>query len=257
VKSVRAWILRLVGVLASERSERDLSAELESHLQLHIDDSIRAGGTPQEARRRALIALGGIEQTKEQYRDRRGIPLLEWLFRDLRYGARTLSKSPGFAIAGMLILGLGIGVNSAIFTVVNAVVLKPLPFADADRIMRLWHTPPQTLFAGSPIFPLSPANFIDWEEQNQVFERMAIYRAGRQVLTTSGEPDAVIAVRASADFLPILGVSPLLGRGFTRDDDRSGGPQMRCSAMRSFARALAAIRRRLAGPFCSIASPTP
>ncbi len=218
-------MLRLFGVFASERSERDLSAELESHLQLHIDDSIRAGVTPQEARRRALIALGGIEQTKEQYRDRRGIPLLESLFRDLRYGARTLSKSPGFAIAGVLILGLGIGVNSAIFTVVDAVVLKPLPFADADRIMRLWHTPPQTLFAGSPIFPLSPANFIDWEERNQVFERMAIYRTGRQVLTGSGEADAILTVRASADFLPILGVSPTLGRGFTRDDDRSGGPR--------------------------------
>ena len=181
MKFVRAWLLRLFGVFASNRSERDLSAELESHLQLHIDDNIKAGMTPQEARRRALIALGGVEQTKEQYRDRRGLPLLESLVRDLRYGVRTLMKSPGFTIAGVLILGLGIGVNSAIFTVVNAVVLKPLPFADADRIMRIWHTPPPTLFAGSPIFALSPANFIDWEAQNQVFERMAIYRSGRQV----------------------------------------------------------------------------
>ena len=91
--------------------------------------------------------------------------------------------------------------------------------------MRLWHTPPPTLFAGSPTFALSPANFIDWEAQNQVFERMAIYRTGRQTLTGSGEPDAVLTVRASADFLPILGVSPTLGRGFTRDDDREGGPR--------------------------------
>ena len=149
------------------RSERELSAELESHLQLHIDDNIRAGMTPQEARRRALIALGGVEGTKEAYRDRRGLPAFESLVRDLRYGIRTLMKSPGFALAGVLILGLGIGVNSAIFTVVNAVVLKPLPFADADRIMRLWHTPPPTLFT-TPIFALSPANFIDWEAQNQV-----------------------------------------------------------------------------------------
>jgi putative ABC transport system permease protein len=150
---------------------------------------------------------------------------MESLIRDLRYGARTLIKSPGFALTGVLILGLGIGVNSAIFTVVNAVVLKPLPFRDAERIMRLWHTPPPALFAGSPTFVLSPANFVDWEAQNQVFERMAIYRAGRQILTGSRQPEAVVAFRASADFLPILGVSPTLGRGFTRDDDRSGGPQ--------------------------------
>jgi predicted permease len=223
VKIARAWLSRLVGVIRSDHAERDLAAELDSHLQLHIDDNIRAGMTPAEARRRALIALGGVDQTKERYRDRRGLPALESIIRDLRYGARTLRKSPGFTIAAVLILGLGIGVNSAIFTVVNAVVLKPLPFTDADRIMRIWHTPPPTLFAGSPIFALSPANFIDWEAQNQVFERMAIYRGGRQVLTGSGAPDAVVTLRASADFLPILGVSPTLGRGFTRDDDRDGG----------------------------------
>jgi hypothetical protein len=89
--------------------------------------------------------------------------------------------------------------------------------------MRLWQTPPQSLF-NLPTFSLSPANFIDWEAQNEVFERMAIYRVGRQILTGSGEPDAVVAVRASADFLPIVGLSPTLGRGFTREDDDSGRP---------------------------------
>ena len=168
MKTVRAWLMRIFGVFGSTRAERELSAEIESHLQLHIDDNIRAGLSPQEARRRAVLALGGVERTKEEYRDRRGLPAFESLVRDLRYGTRALIKSPGFALAGVIILGLGIGVNSAIFTVVNAVVLKPLPFADADRIMRLWQTPPQSLFT-SPIFSISPANFIDWEEQNQVF----------------------------------------------------------------------------------------
>jgi predicted permease len=223
VKFVRAWIRRLAGVFASRKSERELAAELESHLQLHVDDYVKAGMTPSEARRRAIIALGGVEQTKEQYRDRRGLPAFESLLRDLRYGVRTLMKSPSFTIAGVLILGLGIGVNSAIFTVVNAVLLKPLPFSDAGRIVRLWHTPPPDLFAGSSTFPLSPANFVDWEAQNTVFERMAIYRGGRRTLTQAGEPDAVLTLRASADFLPILGISPILGRGFTRDDDRDGG----------------------------------
>jgi putative ABC transport system permease protein len=219
MKAVRAWFMRLFGVMASAKSERDMSAELESHLQLHIDDNIRAGMTPAEARRRAVIALGGLEGTKEAIRDRRGLPMFESLIRDLRYGARTLIKSPGFAIAGIVILGLGIGVNTAIFTVVNAVVLRPLPFPDADRIMRVWQTPPQSTFAGQEVFPLSPANFIDWDAQNQVFEKMAIYQAGRRTLTGQGDADAVIVYRGSAALLPILGVSPVIGRGFTAADD--------------------------------------
>jgi putative ABC transport system permease protein len=224
MRPVRAWFLRVFGVFGGNRAERELSAEIESHLQLHIDDNIRAGMTPQEARRRAIIALGGVEQTKEEYRDRRGLPAFESFVRDMRHGARALIKSPGFTIAGIVILGLGIGVNSAIFTVVNAVVLKPLPFPDAERVMRLWQTPPQTLFT-DPVFAISPANFIDWEEQNQSFERIAIYRGGRMTLTGNGEPDAVFVLRASADFLPILGMTPTIGRAFTKEEDREGGPR--------------------------------
>ncbi|HEX4913928.1 MAG TPA: permease prefix domain 1-containing protein, partial [Vicinamibacterales bacterium] len=224
MRSVRAWMMRVFGVFGSHRAERELSAELESHLQLHIDDNIRAGMTPHEARRRAIIALGGVERTKEEYRDRRGLPAFESFVRDMRHGARALLKSPGFATAGIVILGLGIGVNSAIFTVVNAVVLKPLPFPDAGRVMRLWQTPPQTLFT-DPVFAISPANFIDWEQQNQSFERIAIYRGGRMTLTGNGEPDAVFVLRASADFLPILGMTPTIGRGFTKEEDREGGPR--------------------------------
>src|SRR5687767_32877 len=218
MKTMRAWLMRLLGLFGSTQAEHDLSAEIESHLQLHIDDNIRAGMSPQEARRRAVLALGGVERTKEEYRDRRGLPAFESLVRDLRFGLRTLIKSPGFAVAGVIILGLGIGVNSAIFTVVNAVVLRPLPFAESDRIMRVWQTPPRSLFT-DPVFPISPANFIDYEAQNQTFDRMAIYRTGRQTLTGAGEPDAIIALRGSADFLPILGVTPYIGRGFTSADD--------------------------------------
>ncbi len=221
MRVLRAWLSRVFGMFGSKRAERDLSAELESHLQLHIDDNIRAGMTPAEARRRAVLALGGVEQTKEEYRDRRGVPAFESVVRDLRYGMRTLIKSPGFAAAGVVILGLGIGVNSAIFTVVNAVVLRPLPFTDSERIVRVWQTPPPALFT-DPVFPVSPANFIDWQEQNEVFEKLAIYRTGRMTLTGHGEPEAIVALRGSADFLPILGITPYLGRGFTKEEDRAG-----------------------------------
>ena len=177
--------------------------------------------------------------------------------RDLRYGIRTLIKTPGFALAGVVILGLGIGVNSAIFTVVNAVVLKPLPFADADRIMRLWQTPPQSLF-NTPIFAISPANFIDWEEQNQVFERLAIYRVGRQTLTGHGEPDSITSVRASADFLPILGtIAHARPRLHRKTTTARAGRGRCCSAMRSSGPASAAIRRSSARPSRSIACRTP
>jgi putative ABC transport system permease protein len=215
MKTIRAWFVRLCGVLGSDR---EISAEIESHLQLHIDDNIRAGMSPMEARRRALIALGGVEGTKEAYRDRRGLPAFESLVRDLRYGVRTLRKSPGFAIAGIVILGLGIGVNTAIFTVVNAVVIRPLPFPDPDRIMRLWHTPPQDVFT-TPTFSLSPANFLDWEAQSTSFEMMAIYNGGRRTLTGEGEPEALLVIRSSASFLPILGMTPIIGRGFTVEED--------------------------------------
>lgn len=224
MKALRALVMRLFGMFGSSRSDRELAAEIESHLQLHVDDNLRAGMTPDEARRRAVIALGSVEGTKEMYRDRRGWPAVEALFRDARYGVRTLLKSPGFVLAGIVILGLGIGVNTAIFTVVNAVVLRPLPYADSDRIMRLWHTPPQGLFT-TPIFALSPANFIDWEAQQQSFEKMAIYQVGRQTMTGGGEPEAVVTLRGSADFLPILGVQPIIGRGFSKDEDRAGGPR--------------------------------
>ena len=150
------------------RAERELSAELESHLQLHIDDNLRAGMTPEEARR---PRPGQARRRRVAPRRRIAIaaacPVLESLVRDLRYGARTLRQEPRASpLAGIVILGLGIGVNSAIFTVVNAVVLRPLPFPDADRIVRLWHTPPQSTFPGMRTFSLSPANFLDWEAQS-------------------------------------------------------------------------------------------
>ena len=152
-------------------------------------------------------------------------------------------------LAGIVILGLGIGVNSAIFTVVNAVVLRPLPFADADRIVRLWHTPPQSTFPGMRTFALSPANFLDWEAQSTSFAAMAIYRGGQPTLTGQGEPTAVRSLRASASFLPIFGLQPIVGRGFTAADDRDGAARRRCcSARGSGARASAPTRRSSAGP---------
>jgi putative ABC transport system permease protein len=225
MKQLRAWIVRLAGMFTRSRSDREFVREIESHMQLHIDDHVRSGLSYDEARRRALGALGGLERTREEYRDRKGVPVLENLIRDLRHAARGLVKSPGFTVAAIAVLGLGVGVNTAMFSIVNAVVLRPLPFADSDRIVRLWHTPPPLLFTGQQVFSLSPANFIDWKEQSRVFERAAVYRIGRRTISGQGEPYALVTASASADFLPILGLSPRLGRGFTDEDDKEGGPK--------------------------------
>jgi len=184
-RRLRAWLGRLCGIFAGSRAERDLDNELRSHLQLHIDDNTRAGMTPEEAWRHAVIALGGVARTKDAYRDRRGVPMIESMLRDVRYGVRVLAKSPWFSIAVVLILGLGIGANTAMFSVVNAVALRPLAFPEPDRLVRVWHVPPPRQFPGMTRFTVSPANYLDWRAQNDVFERMAIYGTQRVNLTTS------------------------------------------------------------------------
>src|SRR5215467_7686327 len=116
MRRVRYWLLRLAGLFDKERRDRDFDAELDSNLQLHIEDNIRSGMNPEEARRIALIKLGGIEPTKERYRDRRGFPLLELLARDLGYASRILATNPGFTAAAVVTLALGIGASVSVFS---------------------------------------------------------------------------------------------------------------------------------------------
>jgi len=126
--------VRLVGLFNRKRREREFAEELESHLGLHIEDNIRAGMSPEEARRRAIIKLGGVTLTKELYREQRGLPMLETLFHDLRYGARMLMKQKSVTVIGVLSLALGIGANTALFSVVDAVLLKTLPVKEPERL---------------------------------------------------------------------------------------------------------------------------
>ncbi|MEO5740938.1 MAG: permease prefix domain 1-containing protein [Vicinamibacterales bacterium] len=137
---VRAALLRAIGIFRRHSAETNFSTELQSHLDMHFADNIRAGMSPDEARRRALVALGGVEQTRQLYRERRQIPILEECAQDARFGIRTLVKNRGFAVIAVLSLALGTGEPAAIFSVVNSVLLRPLPFAHPERLVQIAET---------------------------------------------------------------------------------------------------------------------
>jgi putative ABC transport system permease protein len=221
-RQLRGWLVRLCGLFHRKQREREFAEELESHLAFHIEDNLRAGMSPEEARRWALIKLGGVTLTQERYREQGGLPMLETLIQDLRFGLRMLQKNPGFSLIAILTLALGIGANTAIFSVVNAVLLRPLPYRDAEQLVMVWHRNVNQggLQAGN--FELSPANFLDLQKQNQSFAQIAAFVNHDFNLTSGGEPERVMGWQTSSTLFDVLGIAPVMGRGFTANDDRDG-----------------------------------
>jgi predicted permease len=202
------------------KNEEELEKELRFHLDLHTSDLIAQGHSPEEARRQARLALGGPEQVKEMCRDVRGTRWLRDLLQDLRYGARMLWKRPGFTLIAVLTLGLGIGANTAIFSVVNAVLLRALPFAAPDRLVAL---EARRMNDPARVGLLSYPDFVDFQKQSQAFERLAVYRARGFTMITEGGAVRLRGVIAGADLFPLLGVNALYGRTFIPAEDKPGG----------------------------------
>jgi predicted permease len=206
-----------------KRAESDLDAELRSYADLLADENRAQGLAPDEAHRQAQIEFGGIEQVKENVRDVRAGAFLDAAAQDLRYALRTLCRAPAFSAIAILTLALGIGATTAIFSVVNAVLLKPLPIRAPNRVVALHDQLPEF---GIPRTKVSPLQFREFSEHTEVFESTAAFKAEALTLTTTDRASHVQAMKVTAGLFPLLGVEPLRGRGFTPDDDTPGSPNV-------------------------------
>jgi putative ABC transport system permease protein len=218
---LRALAVRLSGLFRPAARDGETAEELESHVQLHVDDYVRAGVDPREARRLALVKLGGVAQTREECRRRRGVPVIEDLWQDLRFGARVLFKQPGFTLAALLALALGIGANTAIFSVVNAVLLRALPYPDSDRLVSVEGV---NAAKGITDSNMSAPDLADWQTQTRTFERVAGFVNGGALLNLGDEAERVRATSATADFFPLMRTSAALGRTLAAEDAQKKSP---------------------------------
>ncbi len=219
--TLRAFGLRLLGLFRTRRFDDDFTAELESHVALHTDDGIRAGLTPEEARRQALIRLGGLEQIHQAHRERRTLPWLDSLLQDTRYGLRTLRRTPGFTITAVLTLALGIGACTAIFSLVNAVLIRSLPYGDPNRLVYLFTPNPHISVPPDLIAP-SYADFFDIKRQSHSYSDMTAFEQAAYNLSSHGSVEQVGAARVDESFFTTLQSAPEFGRAIGADDNQPG-----------------------------------
>jgi putative ABC transport system permease protein len=203
-----------------QHADAELHAELQSFLDMAAADAVRNGATPAEARRLAALQLGGMEPTKEQVRAVRPGVWLETCARDIRSGLRQVRRNPGFSALAIATLALGIGVNAAMFSAVDAVLIRPLPYQDADRLVMIWDDDSRT--GGEAKFFSTPPEWLEWRRANTVFTDIAASQPADAVLSNLGEPEDLPARKVTGNFWSVLGVQPILGRVFTEDEDTNG-----------------------------------
>src|SRR5688572_18035666 len=217
-RTLRAWLARIAGFVRPQHGERDFTEELHSHIDLHVADNIRAGMSPGEARRAALIKLGSVASVKEAHRDGRGLPALESVIQDVRYAVRGLARNRAFAAACILTLALGIGVNSAIFSVVNGVVFAPLPYAKPEQLITIWTSHPEIRRQANA---MSRENAIDLERTMTTISGLGMLQANIIPATVpiNGEGVPANGALVTPALFEVLGTRPLYGRGLQRGDD--------------------------------------
>ena len=223
------WTLasRVRGIFRSRALDDDFDREVAAHLEMLTADNIRRGMTPDEARRAAVLRFGGPAQIKEQQHDDRGLPFIETTLQDVRYALRSIVKYRAFSMVAIATLAIGIGAGTAVFGIASAVLLRPLPYQDPDRLVRVFETNP---LRGWTRNIASPANYADWKKQNTVFTDVAAYEqfssngsgAADVFLTGVGEPQGLKALGVTGSLLSVLGTPPLMGRTFTDDETFEG-----------------------------------
>jgi predicted permease len=206
-------------IFRKQETEQQLDSELRFHMEQRIAERVASGETPEEARRQAQIDFGGMEAIKQECRESRRVHFLEVLLQDLRYGVRILRRNPGFTIVAVITLALGIGANTAIFSVVNGVLLNPLPFAHPEQLITV-HESKANFQYGS----VSYLNFRDWQKSNRVFSALAARRSYAFSLTGTGDAEQLNGLFTTADLFPLLGINPILGRNVSAAEDDFGSP---------------------------------
>jgi putative ABC transport system permease protein len=210
------FIFRIRGLLRRETVIDDIEEEMRSHLDLLTESNIERGMRPEEARFAALRSFGNVGRLRDLALEVKGGGMLEALWQDLRYAVRILIKSPGFNLVAVIALALGIGANTAVFSIVNALLLRPLPFRDPERLVQVWETSAKR---GVREMTVSYPNFADWRDQNRVFDQVAAYSDWAFTLTGNGEPERIKGAIVSPSFFPVLGIEPLVGRLLLQEED--------------------------------------
>ena len=213
----RRLLRRLLALFDARRLDDELDAEIAAHLELAERDARAAGLSPVEARREARRRFGGVEAMKDEHRDTRGVRWLDTVARDARYGAGALRREPTFAAIVIGVLALGIGANAATFTLFSAVLLKPMPFDDPDRIVQVWEAPRPGVSNAT-----TTLDFLDWQRLGTAFEAVAAEDSGAMALETGGDPVRLAAKRVTVDYFRVFATRPALGRFFGEPDGRPG-----------------------------------
>jgi predicted permease len=227
MESLRVLASRILALFRRSRLETDLNEDIQAHLEMLVAENIQRGMNPEEARFSARRSFGGVEQMKEIYRSQRSLQSLEMLLQDLRYGLRQLRRNPGFTAVAVITLALGIGANTAIFSVVNSVLLEPLRFPNPHELVAIHLEAPGAagLANFSDGLPLSPSMYFTYAEQNRVFQSLGVWTPGTASVTGVGEPEQVKAVYVSDGVLEALDVPPAAGRWLSANDQQPHGAQ--------------------------------